>query len=227
MKKNWFVTAIVFFAMAFTVYAQSQPTVSAPKIAKFEVDENSTPDKAVVILFVGELCFDLVQINPDYPQNTISVDLRTCITSPMIPGSTYIISYNYPKSRFAASLYAPIYGAPALLGITNSGISGRVSIDGTLPLAFLNSDETPNINWGRKITVPKEPGFYIDFLDIIKLNRKQYIKEAEEIKKARVDGEISPLLKKKAVKQLKKAVQAYAGTPWESIINEKIQELSK
>ena len=172
-----------------------------------EKAEEMTPENSVVMIFVNQN-LDLVQINPAYPAGKTSTGTKIgSVTEPLVPGSCYMIYY------------------PNLEKITWAGIP---SINDSLPFAYLNSTQTDKYNYGRRIEVPSKPGLYVYYpqmdIDAIKASGALVIgkltNDIEEWHKI-------PMYRKSMQKCFEKAAKAYAGTAWEPLIDEYVEEWSE
>lgn len=181
-----------------------------PKVDYAALGKENTPENSVVMIFVGvQRNFDLMQLNPKFPADHICVEKASGCTTPMRPGSFYMvdeISY-----RTTAE-----FGSPSLAR--------------SLPLPYLNGKEPEYFGPGTRIAVPEKPGLYISYMvmDAEDLERLKKIgfkfigaaTSVEELKKSSIDRFFIKNI-------LKKAAAKYAGTPWEDEINKSLKEWEK
>lgn len=201
MKSLKKIIAILFiFAISFTAFA-------APKVNYAELSKENTPENSVVMIFVGYGDFDLYQINPEYPANYCSVKQSSGCTTPLAPGSCYI---------------------NCVPDITKTSWLGAPSITDSLPLAYLNAPQTDKFRRGVRISVPTEPGLYVYYvqMDI------DAIKESGAIVIGKMTNDIeerkqSSMYRNAYLKIFKNCAKLYAGTDWEPLINEYVEEWTK
>ncbi|MCR5725502.1 MAG: hypothetical protein K6G80_10495 [Treponema sp.] len=169
--------------------------------------EERTPENSAVMVYIVQEEFDLVQINPDFAQDRFTVQYGKGFTPPVENGSCYLKVYRIKESDNWA-------GAPC--------------ITGSLPFSYLNAEQGEHFTRGTRLVMPTEPGLHLVYFPIdiealkketntIVIGAKNYPKTLEELKK-------SMLGRHMVLKSLRKALKSYAGTAWEPVINEKIQE---
>ena len=204
MKKFWSTVAV--FASAVLFFSCGSTKVDYQARA-----QESTPENSVVMIFMGiqsGMDYDLSQINPNFKPNWIPIDDSRYVTTPMEPGSCYIVN------RLTKDLrgYERRYG-------------GLPSLTDSLPFAYLNEKAPKHFGAGTKILVPDEPGFYIQwlFIDVQKMKDDGRIvigKAADSVD----DYKNSAIGRFYVRGRLKKAAKKYAGTAWEAVINKELEE---
>lgn len=187
-----FIALPFVFAISFTLFA------AAPKVDYAALSEKFTPENSVVMIFFQQNDFDMYQMNPEYAQNKIVLKQSDGCTTPMEPGSNYLI---FVKD---------------VTGSTNW--IGTPSIPATLPLPYLNYAKSTFFS-GSRITVPTKPGLYLQFF-AIENDEKSQNATLEDYKKSKIARNF-------ILSRLKKTAKLYAGTAWEPLINEHVEEWSK
>lgn len=180
------------FAISITLFA------AAPKVDYAALCEKFTPENSVVMIFFQQNDFDMFQMNPEYAQNVINLKQSEGCTTPMEPGSNYLI---FVKD---------------VAGSTNW--IGTPSIVDSLPLPYLNYNKKTFYS-GSRLTVPDKPGLYLQFFAIENVEKSQNA-TLEDYKKSKIARNF-------ILSRLKKTAKLYAGTAWEPLINEHIEEWSK
>ncbi len=168
--------------------------------------EKNTPENSVLMVFVGlGTRYELSQINPDFPAECIPINEVNCFTTPMKPGSCYLVH--------------------KLVANENSSWYGITSMTGSLPFTYLNGSEPKNFGRGSRIVVPKKTGIQMNYLlidvEALKASGAMVIGKpaatVEEFQK-------SSLGRRQIRKALKNAAKQYAGTAWEDEINKELEE---
>ena len=175
-----------------------------------ELGMEKTPENSVVMIFVsfygGGL--EMVQINPAYPAGKASAtDKNGGATEPLIPGACYMIYYP---------------------GLEKTAWAGIPSIDGSIAFPYLNATQTDKMTYGRRIEVPAKPGLYVYYPEI----DIDAIKESNAIVIGKLTNDMDewhkiPMYRKNIQKCFIKASKAYAGTAWEPLIDEYVEEWSE
>ena len=176
-----------------------------------DVAEKMTPENSVVMIFVSfstSRDYEMVQINPAYSAGKSKIVAKNGgATGPLVPGACYMIYY----SDFGKLLWT---GAP--------------SITDSISFAYLNGSQTDRIRSGRKIEVPSKPGLYVYYpeMDI------DAIKNSGGIVIGKLTNDMDewhkiPMYRKTIQKCFIKAAKAYAGTEWEPLIEEYVEEWSE
>ena len=171
-----------------------------------------TPENSVVMIFVELYAYPsdthLVQINPAYPAGKVVASYKNGgATEPLLPGACYMIYY------------------PALEKVTWAGIP---SIDGSIAFPYLNATQTNKMTYGHRIEVPAKPGLYVYYPEI----DIDAIKESNAIVIGKLTNDMDewhkiPMYRKNIQKCFIKASKAYAGTAWEPLIDEYVEEWSE
>ena len=172
-----------------------------------EIAAERTPENSVVMIIFYNDDFDLVQLNPAYGPDNFTVKANSGATPPLKPGSCYM------KVRVCYNDRGSYIGLP--------------SIYDSLPFAYLNGRQTKNFRTGTKINVPKEPGLYVYYpnidWDAIKASGALVIGKAtndiDEWKK-------SSMYRNYFRKHFENCAKLYAGTAWEPLIEEYVEEWS-
>lgn len=171
-----------------------------------------TPENSVVMIFVELYAYPsdthLVQINPAYPAGKVVASYKNGgATEPLLPGACYMIYY------------------PDLEKVTWAGIP---SIDGSIAFPYLNATQTNKMTYGHRIEVPAKPGLYVYYPEI----DIDAIKESNAIVIGKLTNDMDewhkiPMYRKNIQKCFIKASKAYAGTAWEPLIDEYVEEWSE
>ncbi len=187
-----------FIAVLFVSSVSFMAFAAAPKVNYAALSEEYTPENSVVMIFMQQNDFEMYQINPDFDQNQISIKQSEGCTTPMQPDSTYLILMN------------------SVAGNTNW--YGTPSIVGSLPLPYLNYTGS-TFKSGYKLTIPSKPGLYIQYFGL-EGNDDSMNATKEDYKK-------STIARNFILSRLKKSAKLYAGTAWEALINEEMEEWKK
>lgn len=201
-----FTVAAMLSAVMFTSCLTTGGTALTEKATEM------TPENSVVMIFVEFDAYStdthLVQINPAYPAGKASASAKNGgATEPLVPGSCYIIYY------------------PALEKITWAGIP---SIDGSIAFPYLNATQTNKMTYGHRIEVPAKPGLYVYYPEI----DIDAIKESGALVIGKLTNDMEewhkiPSYRNRIRKCFEKASKAYAGTAWEPLIDEYVEEWSE
>ena len=186
-------------AMCFMLFA------AKPKNVYAELGTEYTPDNSVVMIFAGYDGFALRQINPDFPPDVFTVSYDSGCTQPMLPGSCYM------KTAFSVA-----GGYPC---ITDSFI-----------YPYLNTDQnTDKFIDGLRITVPTKPGLYVYYVqyDIDEVKKNSIIIGNADSMNDVEAWKNSSIARNTIKKIFEKSAKLYAGTAWEPLINEYVEEWSK
>ena len=181
------------------------------KIDYAAMSQELTPENSVVLIYPepNELDYDLVQINPDYPADRFTVLNDAGCTKPLVPGSCYFKAFNDDM-------------------IERDYCAGTPCIADSMPLSYLNAEQTKKISVGRKIVVPSKPGLYVCY--------PQYdidaIQESDAVVIGKLSNDIEEWKKSSLVryvyrKRFQKCAKLYAGTAWEPLIQKYVEEWSK
>lgn len=191
------VSSLMFFSCATT------------KIDYAAMAEEHTPENSVVLIYLNQGDYDLVQINPEFPADRFTVNDEAGCTKPLAPGSCYF------KTIIDDT-------------IEDFAWTGTPCIGDSLPLVNLNTTQTEKFTRGRRITVPSKPGLYVYYpqydIDAIKNSNTIVIgkltNDIEEWKK-------SSITRNAMRKRLQKCAELYAGTAWEPLIQKYVEEWTK
>lgn len=196
-----FIAVMIVSTVSFMAFAEP------PKVDYAALGNENTPDNSVVMIFVGlQKNFDMIQLNPKFGPDKIRVEKASGVTTPMKPGSYYMVDEMF---------------------IDKTAKSGSPCLSKDLPLPYLNGEEPFYFGTGSRIMVPSKAGLYISYMLMdegdIKLQEKLGVTfigaatSVEDLQNSKVDSFFIR-------KILKKAAEQYAGTPWEKVINDSIEE---
>ena len=199
-----FTVAAMLSAVMFTSCLTTGATALTEKATEM------TPENSVVMIFVSFYGsgYDMVQINPAYPAGKASAEAKNGgATEPLVPGACYMIYYP---------------------GLEKTAWAGIPSIDGSIAFPYLNATQTNKMTYGHRIEVPAKPGLYVYYPEI----DIDAIKESNAIVIGKLTNDMDewhkiPMYRKNIQKCFIKASKAYAGTAWEPLIDEYVEEWSE
>ena len=179
--------------------AQSKTTTSAVTI-----DPTLTPENSCVIFFLmRDLNTDFIQIDPAFPHSKEEIKFPKFYSTPLIPGSTYICE----EMHIGDTVWA-----------------GYPCIEDTMPIGYLNYSEKGRFK-GYKLRVPKEPCFYYCYVKT--MHGENGNSSWEIVVSKTADKDFSKSATKAFKEHIKTCAKFYAGTAWESVINEQVEVWTK
>lgn len=192
-------------ALCATLFAFSTVGCASTKVDYMAESAEKTPENSVLMIFIGQASFDLYQMNPAFEPDKIPVVEASGCTTPMQPGSCYIVTEQDDRMKMKWL--------------------GAASVPDSLPLSYLNAAQTDSFTIGRKIIVPEKPGLYVEYLmvDVEKAKENGAIViggQYNTVEKWKESGFIRRFVRRR----LEKSAKAYAGTAWEPLIREQIEE---
>ena len=172
---------------------------------KETIDPEMTPENSCVFFFPMSWYIprDLIQIDPEFPHNRETLKLPKFYSTPLIPGSTYI----FETMLIDAKVW-----------------DGSPVIEDSMTPSYLNYCENDTFK-GYKLKVPEEPGFYYCYRATIR-NEDGQTKDVIVVSKT-IDEEFLKYYGGYYKGFIKKCAKVYAGTAWESVINEQVEVWTK
>ena len=202
MKNRFKTIASILFCLLFI---SSNLIAADKKKAKSEIDPNLTPENSCIFFFPMSVYLprEMIQIDPRFPHNRETIKLPKFYSTPLIPGSTYL----FENVLIDAKIW-----------------DGYPIIEDSMSQSYLNFGENDTFK-GYKLKVPEEPGFYYCYIETFRDENGR--DDSAVVVSKTIDEEFLRRYKGTYKGFMKKFAKAYAGTEWESVINEQVEVWSK